>query len=139
MAQLLICNTNDGERSRTATYTAGDVISVRPDGFTFGARESIDEWVAQGNNAEDFPNGFIIVTVNMPLIKAKLLQSTNNFPFRLSNFNLDLDKLPEGHKKDRKFNKDKALTEGSTKVTLTLSELDNCLLPRTGNKKPSDF
>ena len=139
MAQLLICNTNDGERSRTATYTAGDVISVRPDGFTFGARESIDEWISQGNKAENFPNGFIILTVDIPFVKAKFLQSTNNFPLRLSNFNLDLDKLPTKDKKTREFNKDKAMVKGSTKLTLTLSELDACLLPRVGRKKPSDF
>ena len=139
MAQLLITNTNDGERSRTSTYTAGDVIAVRPDDFVFGARESIDEWVRQGNKAKDFPNGFVIVSVDMPLKKAQALRSSNNFPARVSNYNLDLDLLPARHKAGRTFGKNKTLAKGSTKMTLTLPELDSCLLPRAGKKKPSDF
>ncbi|MBL4867261.1 MAG: hypothetical protein JKY67_12895 [Pseudomonadales bacterium] len=139
MAQILICNTNDGDRSRTSTYTAGDVISVRPDGFVFGARESIDEWVRQGNNAKYFPNGFIIVSIDMPLVKAKELRSTNLFPLRLSNFNLDFSLLPENVKSTMTFDSEKSMTKGETKHTLTLSELDLCLLPRAGLKKPSAF
>ena len=139
MAQILITNTNDGERSRTSTYTAGDIVSVEHDDFVFGARESIDEWIRQGNKAKDFPNGFIIISVKIPLHKAKALQTTNNFPMRLSNYNLDLSKLPSKHKKNRKIDKNKKMTSGDTKLTLTLLELDQCLLPRMGRKKPSDF
>ena len=139
MAQILVTNTNDGERSRTSTYTAGDIISVQPDGFVFGARESIDEWVRQGNQAKDFPNGFVIVSVDMPLHKAKALQTTNNFPMRLSNYNLDLSMLPAKHKAGRSVDANKHMSSGGTKLTLTLSELDECLLPRMGRKKPSDF
>ena len=138
VAQILITNTNDGKRSRTSTYTAGDIIAVRPDGFVFGARESIDEWVRQGNKAKDFPNGFVIVSVDMLLEKAKALKSMNNFPLRISNYNLNFNQLPNYHLTSREFINN-SMIKGYPHIFLTLTELDACLIHRVGKKKPSDF
>ena len=139
MAQLLISNVNDGERTRTSTYTAGDIIDVRPDAFEFGIREDIDTWIKAGNRRNTFPNSFIIIDIDIPYIKAKALQSSSFFPMRLSNYNLDFSLLPSSVKKDMQIDINKRMTSGKTRHTLTLDDLDICLLPRFGNKKPSEF
>ena len=140
MAQLLISNVNDGERSRMSTYTAGDVIDVRPDGFEFGIREDVETWVKAGNKRSEFPKSFIIIDIDIPYAKAKLFQSSNFFPMRVSNYNLDFTKLPIKARQDMSLDvAAKKMRYGKTRHTLTLDDLDICLLPRFGKKKPSDF
>ena len=137
---LLISNVNDGDRSRTSTFTAGDLIDVKPGGSGFGIREDIKEWVKVGNKRSTFPNGFIIIDLDIPYTKAKLLQTSNFFPLRISNYNLDFTKLPDRVKSNMVLDVDsKKVVSGITRCALTINELDNCLLPRFGKKKPSDF
>ena len=139
-SHLLVSNVNDGKRSRMSTYTAGDIIDVRPAGFEFGIREDVETWVKAGNKRSEFPNSFIIIDLEISYAKAKMLQTSNFFPMRVSNYNLDFNRLPASAKREMSLDvKDKKMTSGKTRHALTAGELDDCLLPRFGKKKPSDF
>ena len=139
-SELLICNTNDGERSRLTTHTAGDVIQVNPAGFEWGRCECIKTWVKEGRARADFPNDFLIIETDMPLVYARELQNANMFPLRVRNYCLDLSLLPTQSRDTMSLNSKKAMRKGGkTRHYLTKGELDVCLLPRAGRRKPSEF
>lgn len=52
----------------------GAIIAVRPNGFKWGMRESIEEWVAAGNDAADFPNDFVILKLPSVSPNGKMLE-----------------------------------------------------------------
>ena len=139
-SHLLIANTNDGERDRTSTYTAGDVIGAYPPDFVFGIREDVEQWVRAGNKRDEFPKGFIILDLDIPYAKAQLLHTANFFPMRVSNYNLDFTRLPAKARGAMRVDVvAKRMQSGRTRHKITAKQLDACLLPRFGNKKPSDF
>jgi hypothetical protein len=52
----LLITTVDQTTNGPLGCKAWDIISVLPDGHPCGREVSIDEWVADGNDAADFPN-----------------------------------------------------------------------------------
>lgn len=53
--ELLICNFT------AAGYVPGSVITVRRSPTNWGSRESIREWIAQGNSPATYPNNFRVI------------------------------------------------------------------------------
>jgi len=140
MAEFLICNSNNVDRNWTSGYTAGDVIMVMPDGFLWGRRECVRTWVASGRPASEFPNDYLIIEVDMQFIKARELMRGQQIPRRVRNYNLDLSLLPGRARATMSLDSRKSMNKGGkTRHRLTLDELDVCLLPRAGKRKPSDF
>ncbi len=57
MAELLVI-----ARPRPG-WPRGAVVTVQSDGWTWGREESLDQWIAEGSSARDFPDLFSIVRV----------------------------------------------------------------------------
>lgn len=57
MAELLVI-----ARPRPG-WPRGAVVTVQPDGWTWGREESLDQWVTDGRVARDFPDRFSIVRI----------------------------------------------------------------------------
>ncbi len=55
---------------------AGDVISVRPDGWVWGKAESLEAWLADGGLADDYPG--LTCVVDLPGIDPAKLEPLLN-------------------------------------------------------------
>ena len=138
IVELLVSNVDDGTWDRTSSWSRGDIVHVAAQGYAWGNRECINAWIKSGNKEIDFPGSFYIIEVEMPLIKAQELISSNNFPFRVRNWNLDILGLPDLVKNKMQITGRK-MESGVYRHRLSMSDLDSCLRPRVGTKKPSDL
>lgn len=108
MVELLVRSKNnthvDPVKDERGCWKKGDLVVAMPDGHTWGRMESKAQWIAEGNDGDDWPGGFVILKISgLTLAKAKTyirshLDDITGETLRRSLFRLVWSELPQGVK-----------------------------------------